>query len=74
MFSVASSGIASLLLQGGRTAHSRFGVPINHDEFTTCSMKLGSDLANLVREASLIIWDEAPMINKYCFENFDRSL
>ncbi|XP_076946232.1 uncharacterized protein LOC143617607 [Bidens hawaiensis] len=29
VLSVASSGIASLLLSGGRTAHSRFHIPIN---------------------------------------------
>ncbi|EOA37291.1 hypothetical protein CARUB_v10010910mg [Capsella rubella] len=27
-----------------------------------------------MEEASLIIWDEAPMMSKYCFENLDRSL
>ncbi|XP_010480870.1 PREDICTED: ATP-dependent DNA helicase PIF1-like [Camelina sativa] len=32
-----------------------------------------SDLANLVKKASLIIWDEAPMMSKYCFESLDRS-
>ncbi|CAN6860721.1 unnamed protein product [Brassica oleracea] len=32
VLNVASSGIASLLLQGGRTAHSRFGIPINPDD------------------------------------------
>ncbi|XP_048621802.1 uncharacterized protein LOC111206909 [Brassica napus] len=35
VLNTASSGIASLLLQGGRTAHSRFSIPINPDEFTT---------------------------------------
>jgi hypothetical protein len=35
---VASSGIASLLLLGGRTAHSRFKIPIDlHDE-STCNI------------------------------------
>ena len=71
---VASSGIASLLLQGGRTAHSRFGLPLNPDEFSSCTMAHGSDQANLVKEASLIIWDEAPMMSRYCFEALDRSL
>ncbi|RIA05770.1 hypothetical protein BRARA_K01203 [Brassica rapa] len=71
---VASSGIASLLLQGGRTAHSRFGIPLNPDEFSSCTMAHGSDQANLVKEASLIIWDEAPMMSRYCFEALDRSL
>uniref|UniRef100_A0A1J3E1W6 ATP-dependent DNA helicase n=1 Tax=Noccaea caerulescens TaxID=107243 RepID=A0A1J3E1W6_NOCCA len=74
VLNVASSGIASLLLEGGRTAHSRFAIPINPDDFTLCKMKSGSDLANMVKEAKLIIWDEAPMMSKYCFESLDRSL
>ena len=74
VLNVASSGIASLLLQGGRTAHSRFGIPINPDEFSLCNLPPGTDAANLVKEASLIIWDEAPMMSKHCFESLDRSL
>ncbi|KAF8109222.1 hypothetical protein N665_0100s0011 [Sinapis alba] len=74
VLNVASSGIASLLLQGGRTAHSRFGIPINLHEFPSCSMAHGSDHANLVKEASLIIWDEASMMSRFCFEALDRSL
>ncbi|KAG7572539.1 P-loop containing nucleoside triphosphate hydrolase [Arabidopsis suecica] len=74
VLNVASSGIASLLLEGGRTAHSRFRIPINPTEFTTCNMKAGDDRANLIKEASLIIWDEAPMMSKHCFESLDRSL
>ena len=49
VLNVASSGIASLLLPGGRTAHSRFGIPLNPDEFSSCTMKHGSDQANLVK-------------------------
>ena len=74
VLNTASSGIASLLLPGGRTAHSRFSIPINPDEFTTCSLTPGSDKANLIKEASLIIWDEAPMMSRHCFESLDRSL
>ena len=74
VLNVALSGIASLLLQGGRTAHSRFSIPLNPDEFSSCNMAHGTDQANLVKEASLIIWDEAPMMNKHCFEALDRSL
>ena len=74
VLNVSSSGIASLLLEGGRTAHSRFGIPLNPIEFTTCNMKAGSDRTNLVKEASLIIWDEAPMMSRHCFESLDRSL
>ena len=43
---VASSGIASLLLPKGRTAHSRFSIPLQVDEITTCSrLTPGSELA-----------------------------
>ncbi|KAF8081255.1 hypothetical protein N665_0897s0011 [Sinapis alba] len=74
VLNTASSGIASLLLPGGRTAHSRFSIPINQDEFTTCSLSHGSDKTDLIKEASLIIWDEAPMMSRHCFESLDRSL
>ncbi|KAG7599001.1 Nucleic acid-binding OB-fold [Arabidopsis suecica] len=73
VLNVASSGIASLLLPGGRTAHSRFGIPINPDDFTVCNIEKGSNQAELIEEASLIIWDEAPMMSKHCFESMDRS-
>ncbi|EOA32029.1 hypothetical protein CARUB_v10015273mg [Capsella rubella] len=73
VLNVASSGIASLLLEGGRTAHSRFAIPLIVDDYSLCKIKPNSDLANLIKEASLIIWDEAPMMSKYCFESLDRS-
>jgi hypothetical protein len=34
VLSVASSGVASLLLPGGRTTHSRFKIPCELDEGT----------------------------------------
>ncbi|GKG62478.1 ATP-dependent DNA helicase PIF1-like protein, partial [Tanacetum coccineum] len=39
-----------------------------------CSIPADSDLAELIREAKLIIWDEALMVNRLCFEAFDRTL
>ncbi|CAH1418620.1 unnamed protein product [Lactuca virosa] len=54
VLNVASSGIASLLLTGGRTAHSRFIIPINLTEDSFCRINPKSDLASLVRKASLI--------------------
>ena len=39
-----------------------------------CDIKRGTKLAKLLTETSLIIWDEALMTNKQCFEAFDRSL
>uniref|UniRef100_A0A0D3EA50 ATP-dependent DNA helicase n=1 Tax=Brassica oleracea var. oleracea TaxID=109376 RepID=A0A0D3EA50_BRAOL len=73
VLNVASSGIASLLLSGGRTAHSRFGIPLNPDEFSSCTMKHRSDQANLVKASLLIIWDEAPMMSKHCEEKTYNS-
>ncbi|KAF1876696.1 hypothetical protein Lal_00031507 [Lupinus albus] len=50
VLTVASSGIASLLLPGGRTTHSKFKIPVQ-----------SSELAGLLKQTKLIIWDEAPM-------------
>ncbi|XP_059436045.1 uncharacterized protein LOC132168962 [Corylus avellana] len=74
VIAVASSGIAALLLPGGRTAHSRFQIPINVTDSSTCGFKQGSHLAELMTRASLIIWDEATMAHRNCFEAVDRSL
>ena len=74
VLTVASSGVASLLLPNGRTAHSRFRIPIDIDELSTCDIKRGSKLAELLIETTLVIWDEALMTNKQCFEALDRSL
>ncbi|XP_019149889.1 PREDICTED: uncharacterized protein LOC109146694 [Ipomoea nil] len=74
VLNVASSGIASLLLPGGRTEHSRFAIPISVNEDSTCNIKQGSPLAELIIKAKLIIWDEAPMMHKYCFEALDRTM
>ncbi|XP_023745250.1 ATP-dependent DNA helicase PIF1 [Lactuca sativa] len=74
VLNVASSGIASLLLTGGRTVHSRFIIPINLNEDSYYRINPDSDLANLVRKTSLIIWDEAPMVHKHAFEALDRTL
>lgn len=74
VLNVASSGIASLLLPGGRTAHSRFAIPITPNEDSTCNIKQGSPLAELLIRCKLIIWDEAPMMHKFCFEALDRTL
>jgi hypothetical protein len=71
---VASSGIASLLLPGGTTAHSRFKIPLDISEQSTCGVSKSSDLANLLQRTSLIIWDEVPMQHKYCFEAVHRML
>ncbi|CAN1240790.1 ATP-dependent DNA helicase PIF1 [Linum perenne] len=71
---VATSGIAALLMTGGRTAHSRFHIPIDVDSTSTCHIEQDSELAELIHHTSLIIWDEAPMAHKHCIESLDRTL
>ncbi|KAI9121592.1 hypothetical protein K1719_008625 [Acacia pycnantha] len=71
---VVSSGIAATLLQSGRTAHSRFAIPIAVNEDSMCNIKQNSLLADLIKVTKLIIWDEAPMVQRFCIEAFDRTL
>ncbi|KAF7844330.1 uncharacterized protein G2W53_001235 [Senna tora] len=74
VLAVASSGIASQLIPGGRTAHSRFAIPLNIDGNSTCHIVQGSDLAELMVHTKLIIWDETPKAHRHCFEALDRTL
>ena len=74
VLAVTSSGIAALLLEGGRTTRSRFHLPLILTEESTCDIKQGSYLAELLKKTSLILYDEAPMANKICFEALDRTL
>ncbi|XP_049300534.1 uncharacterized protein LOC125774300 [Anopheles funestus] len=70
----ASSGIAALLLSGGKTVHSTFKLPLVLDENTMCTIPVQSSIANLMRQASLIVWDEASMSSRYALEAVDRTL
>jgi len=58
---VASSRIAALLLPVGHTAHSRFSIPLEINEQSVCHIGKNTHLADLLRQTSLIIWDEVPM-------------
>ncbi|CAN1135097.1 hypothetical protein LINPERPRIM_LOCUS15732 [Linum perenne] len=71
---VASSEIAATLLPDGVTAHSRFKIPLEVDNLSTCMVKKGTEVAELLKEATLIVWDEAPMVHRLSFEAVDRTL
>ncbi|XP_074323180.1 uncharacterized protein LOC141660116 [Apium graveolens] len=71
---VATSGLASLLLPNGRTTHSRFCIPLDITAESTCEIKHGKQLAKILQKTSLIIWDEASITHKYCFEALDKTL
>lgn len=70
---VASSGIASLLLPGGRTSHSRFRILLDLDKDSCCAIDVTFDLVELIWVAELIIWDEAPLQHRHDFEAVDRT-
>lgn len=71
---VASSGIASLLLPGGRSPHSHFKIPLDISQSSMYSIKKNTHLAELIQKTSLIVWDEAPVNHRYCFEALDHTL
>jgi len=72
--SVALSGIATILLNGGRSLHSRLKIPIEIHSESLCPISAQTDLAALLKATSLIIWDEAPSQHRHCFEAVDRTL
>lgn len=39
-----------------------------------CSLSKHSTMAKLIKDAKLIIWDEAPMMSKACYESVDKTL
>lgn len=73
MLNVAS-GIASLLLPSDKTTHSQFAIPLLLNEDSCCSIKQESLKAAFFKHTTLIIWDKAPMINRFTFEALDRTL
>ena len=70
----ASSGIAGVLLKGGRTFHLQFKVPPNIEENSICTIEKGTKLANHLINAGLIIFDEAVMQPKECLMALNRTL
>jgi hypothetical protein len=72
---VASSGIAALLLDGGRTAHSHFKIPVQGlNSTSTCYISRDFELAALLEAAVVIVWDEVVMMHMHVFEAVNKSL
>ena len=73
---VASSGIASTLLSGGRTAHSMLQLPLNlaNTEFATCNITKGTGRALVLRNCKILVWDECTMAHKNALEALDKTL
>ncbi|KAK4385560.1 hypothetical protein Sango_2680000 [Sesamum angolense] len=73
VIATTTSGITATLLPGGRTAHSRFKIPLMPTANSFCKIDKQYDLAELIRRAIAIIWDEAPMANRYAFESVNKT-
>ncbi|OBZ77961.1 ATP-dependent DNA helicase pif1 [Grifola frondosa] len=60
-----TAAYAAQLYPGGRTTHSTFKVPVNeNNELLVSPIEYHSPRAELLRRASVIISDEAPMANR----------
>lgn len=73
---VASSGIAATLMQGGRTAHSAFKLPLNleYAQNPVCNIKKGTYMSKVLQSCSIIFWDECTMSHKGGIEALNRTL
>nr|GEV86410.1 ATP-dependent DNA helicase PIF7-like [Tanacetum cinerariifolium] len=65
--------IASFLLPDSHTTHSMFVIPLELAENNMCGIKQNTHLAELMQQVKLIIWDEAPMTQRYAFEALDKT-
>jgi len=86
---VAHTGVAATLLCNGATVHSTFGLPLLVEQKMESKIDLASNrgkklalhyvlnfcnLAEQLKSAKVILWDEAPMTDKRIFACIDRFL
>jgi hypothetical protein len=64
------------LLQGGRTVHTTFKIPITLNETSeaVCNITKESASAEVLRQCKLIIWDECTMSHKRALEAVNLTL
>ena len=70
----AISGIASTLLENGRTLHSTLAIPLDVHASSTCNVENFSARAELLRRARLLIVDEVTMGHRHIYEAINRTL
>ena len=74
MMSMAFTGIASILLPKGKTVHKTFHLPVPLHSDSTSNLKMQSKDAQNIKNAKLIVWDEALMAPRYALEIIDMTL
>lgn len=70
----ATSGVATSIILGVRTAHSRFSISLSPTESSMCGISKQSGQAKLLHTAKLIIWDEAPMTKRLIIKTVVQKL
>jgi len=71
---VALSGIAALLLDGGRISHLRFKIPLSIHEDSVARLKCNSYMFPVLQQTKVIIWDEVSIQHKYDIDTVDQCL
>ncbi|KAK0424779.1 hypothetical protein QR680_008850 [Steinernema hermaphroditum] len=68
----ATTGIASLLLTGGKTAHRAFRIRNDIDENSVPTIEYESPFAVAIRESSFILMDEVSMLHVNVFNYINK--
>ncbi|KAJ6019739.1 hypothetical protein N7499_003178 [Penicillium canescens] len=70
-----TTALSVIHYERGRTAHSAFGIPVQESDMGLVSkVSPQSGRAELLRQASLLIWEELPMAKKAVVECTDQLL
>jgi PIF1-like helicase len=69
---VAASGLAATVLDGGRTAHSAFGISLHVDEHALCQPD--ASRKNAIISSPIIFWDECSLVHVDTANSVNRSL
>ena len=70
----ALSAVASKLLTGGTTLHSKLKVPIDVKKESLCNFTSSCGTGKMLQKAKLLIIDEVSMGHRHIYEAIDRSL
>ncbi len=75
---VASTGLAALNYKGATTAHALFRIPVkdpdDDSDVLQCAIGRSSQRAEIIRAASVIIWDELAMADVSWMDAVDQAV
>jgi len=68
---IVLSGIATLLLDGGRMSHLHFKISLSINEDSMAGLKWNSYIFPVIQQTKVIIWDEVSIQHKYDIDAVD---